>query len=373
MNKSIHRAQRAACSTDLLAADKAALQQVLPALGFSPGQAPYVLRALHRLLPSAQPGAAIAPALSLPGLNHKLAALLVDALQKNWPTLISDQSSDDGSRKWLLQFAQGVRVETVYIPAARRGTLCLSSQAGCSTRCRFCHTGTLGLQRNLQAWEIVLQLLYARSALTRSLGRDPISNVVMMGMGEPMLNWDAVARALSCIAAGLGIEKSSRRLSVSTVGVLPQLLQFEKVLGCNLVISLHAADDALRNQLVPLNQKYPLAQLHSALHSMIQPGRDFTFAYLLLDEVNDREADADQLIAWLQGLPARVNLLSLNPWPGCPYRPSSEQKMQHFHRRLLAAGINTRSRRSRGQDIAAACGQLAKKTARRTKTTANNI
>lgn len=341
----------------MLALDKEALHKHLPQLGFSPGQAVYVLRALHRQLP--QYGLASLKHLS--GLNQKLASDLSAEVEKYWPKLIKEAISDDGSRKWLLQFGGDVSVETVYIPEARRGTVCLSSQAGCSTQCRFCHTGTLGLQRNLSAAEIVLQVLYVRQALYQSLGHDPVSNIVMMGMGEPLLNWSAVSTAMSAIAAGLGIEKNSRRLSISTVGVLPQLLQVQKELGCNLVISLHAANDRLRDELVPLNRQYPLSKLRQALQSIIQPGRDITFAYLLLDGINDSDDDARQLVEWIGELPARVNLLPLNPWPGCPFRPASTERMQAFHAYLVKAGLNTHTRRSRGRDIAAACGQLAKR------------
>ena len=342
---------------DFIALDKEALQAQLLSRGFAAGQAAFVLRAVHRQL--VQCGLQSIPELS--GLNQKLAGQLVDHLHQRWPKLLKEEISDDGSRKWLLQFSGDVSVETVFIPEARRGTLCLSSQAGCSTQCRFCHTGTLGLKRNLSAEEIVLQVLFARRALRQSLGSDPASNIVMMGMGEPLLNWPAVSQALRAIAAGLGLARDSRRLSISTVGVLPQLLHVQQELGCNLVLSLHAANDRLRDELIPLNRQYPLASLHAALQKMQQPGRDYTIAYLLLDGVNDSDDDARQLIDWVQGLAVRVNLLPLNPWPGCPFRPASAARMQAFHALLLKAGLNTHTRRSRGQDIAAACGQLAKR------------
>lgn len=340
----------------LLRFDLEGLRQHLPEQGFAAGQAAPLFRAIHRdLVDNLQ---------QVLGLNKRLGELLNQDLERHWPTIVDRERSHDGSVKWSLAWADGASVETVFIPEARRGTLCLSSQVGCSTHCRFCHTGTQGLGRNLSTVEIVTQALLARRELLRMSGYDPVSNVVMMGMGEPLFNWPAVSQALRVVAAGLGVTPSSRRLSISTVGVLPNIAWVARDLGCNLVVSLHAATDAQRNAMVPLNRQFPLAALRQALadHVVLSPRRDVTLAYLLLDGVNDSPADAEALLGWIGDLPARVNLLTLNPWPGSPYRPSPKSRVDAFHAQLVAAGLNTHTRRSRGEDIAAACGQLAAQT-----------
>ena len=279
------------------------------------------------------------------------------------PEIVRDLQSVDGTRKWLLRMADGQEIESVHIPEEDRGTLCVSSQVGCTLTCRFCHTGTQRLVRNLSASEILDQLLTARDAL----GEWPsppdgrlISNIVLMGMGEPLFNFDAVATAVKIIMDGDGLAISKRRITLSTSGVVPMMQRCGAELGVNLAVSLHAVTDELRDRLVPINRKYPLAQLIAACRSYpgVTNARRITFEYVMLKGVNDSPADARALVKLLKGIPAKINLIPFNPWPEAPFECSSPATVQTFGDIVNAAGYASPVRQPRGQDIMAACGQL---------------
>ena len=279
------------------------------------------------------------------------------------PAVAREQISLDGSRKWLLRFADGNEAEAVLIPEEDRGALCVSSQVGCSLTCSFCHTGTQRLVRNLTAGEIVGQMLIARDACGEWPSPDGprlLSNVVLMGMGEPLLNYDNVATAVTILMDPEGINLSRRRITLSTAGVVPLIHRVGAELGVKLAVSLHAATDEVRDVLVPINRKYPLAELMATLRSY--PGADnarrITFEYVMLAGVNDSEADARALALLVRGLPCKFNLIPFNAWPGSAYACSSEAAMSRFAEILNAAGYTAPIRRPRGRDILAACGQL---------------
>ncbi len=285
------------------------------------------------------------------------------------------QISADGTRKWLLRFADGHEAETVHIPEDDRGALCISSQVGCTLTCRFCHTGTQKLVRNLTAEEIVAQLLVARDTLgewpSPAQGR-MISNVVLMGMGEPLYNFDNVARAVRIFMDGEGISLSKRRITLSTSGVVPMIERCGQELGVNLAVSLHAVSDDVRDILVPINRKYPIAALLNACRAYPtgSNARRITFEYVMLAGVNDSNADARALTRLLKGIPAKVNLIPFNPWPGAPYTCSSNNRIHAFAKIVNDAGYSAPVRVPRGRDILAACGQLksASERARRART-----
>jgi len=279
------------------------------------------------------------------------------------PRAVSAQVSVDGTRKWLLRLADGQEVETVYIPEDDRGTLCVSSQVGCTLTCRFCHTGTQALVRNLSAAEIAGQIMTALDDLgdwPRTREGRRVTNLVMMGMGEPLYNYDNVAAAIRTVLDDEGLAISKRKITLSTSGVVPLIERCGEELGVGLAVSLHAVRDELRNELVPINRKYPIAELLAACRAY--PGahnaRRITFEYVMLDGVNDSEADARELARLLGDLPAKVNLIPFNPWPGAPYQCSSQRAITRFAKILNDAGLSAPVRVSRGQDIMAACGQL---------------
>jgi 23S rRNA (adenine2503-C2)-methyltransferase len=279
------------------------------------------------------------------------------------PRAVSAQVSVDGTRKWLLRLADGQEVETVYIPEDDRGTLCVSSQVGCTLTCRFCHTGTQALVRNLSAAEIAGQIMTALDDLgdwPRTREGRRATNLVMMGMGEPLYNYDNVAAAIRTVLDDEGLAISKRKITLSTSGVVPLIERCGEELGVGLAVSLHAVRDELRNELVPINRKYPIAELLAACRAY--PGahnaRRITFEYVMLDGVNDSEADARELARLLGDLPAKVNLIPFNPWPGAPYQCSSQRAITRFAKILNDAGLSAPVRVSRGQDIMAACGQL---------------
>ena len=273
------------------------------------------------------------------------------------------QTSTDGTRKWLLRFADGQEVETVHIPEEDRGTLCVSSQVGCTLTCRFCHTGTQRLVRNLGAAEIVGQVMLARDALGEwpSPKEDRLlTNIVLMGMGEPLYNFDNVAAAMKIVMDPEGLAISRRKITLSTAGVVPMIERCGRELAVNLAISLHAVSDDVRDLLVPLNKKYPIAELLDACRTY--PGssnaRRITFEYVMLKGVNDTPAEARELVRLLRGVPAKVNLIPFNPWPGAPYECSSDAAIAAFSDIVFAAGYSAPVRTPRGRDILAACGQL---------------
>jgi len=283
------------------------------------------------------------------------------------PDVATVQTSTDETRKWLFRFRDGQEAETVYIPdrAQDRGAVCISSQVGCTLSCRFCHTGTQALVRNLGPAEIVGQFMAARD----SYGEWPsprrevprlLSTIVLMGMGEPLYNYENVAAAMRIVMDGEGIGLSRRRITLSTSGVVPMMDRCGAELGVNLAVSLHAVRDELRDDLVPLNRKYPIAELIAACRRY--PGasnaRRITFEYVMLRGVNDSEAEAHELVRLIAGIPAKVNLIPFNPWPGSTFEPSSRDALDRFARIVMAAGFASPVRAPRGRDILAACGQL---------------
>lgn len=275
--------------------------------------------------------------------------------------------SEDGTRKYLFRLRDGQLVETVYIPEVGRGTLCVSSQVGCTLTCRFCHTGTQKLVRNLTAAEITGQMVAARDDLddwghnpASNSGTRKVTNVVMMGMGEPLYNGDQVADALNVMSDGDGLSLSKRRITLSTSGVVPEIAPMGEKTGVMLAISLHAVTDELRDELVPLNKKYPIAELLAACRNWpgLSNAKRITFEYVMLKGVNDSDDDARALVKLLSGIPAKINLIPFNPWPGAPYQCSDETRMQTFADIVNRAGYASPVRRPRGRDIMAACGQL---------------
>ena len=293
------------------------------------------------------------------------------------PEVATRQDSADGTRKWLFRFRDQQQVETVYIPSADedRGAVCISTQVGCTLSCRFCHTGTQALVRNLGAAEIVGQFIAARD----SYGEWPspkdgtprhLSNIVVMGMGEPLYNYENVAKALKIVMDHEGIGLSRRRITLSTSGVVPMMDRCGVELGVGLAVSLHAVTDELRDEIVPLNRKYPIADLLAACRRY--PGasnaRRITFEYVMLRGVNDSEAEARELVRLISGMPAKVNLIPFNPWPGSPYKTSTSEAIHRFADILNDAGYASPIRRPRGRDILAACGQLKTESERKRKT-----
>jgi 23S rRNA (adenine2503-C2)-methyltransferase len=296
-------------------------------------------------------------------LGEALRARLNERFAVRRPEITADRRSRDGTYKWLLRFADGQEVETVYIPEDDRGTLCVSSQVGCTLTCRFCHTGTQRLVRNLSASEIVNQVMLARDALGEwpaSNGGRSISNIVMMGMGEPLYNYENVAKALRIFMDRNGLGMSRRKITLSTAGVVPMIRRCGEELGVNLAVSLHAVSNDVRDQIVPLNKRYPLEELLSACRDYpgVHRERRITFEYVMLKGINDSQADAHQLVRSIRDIPAKVNLIPFNTWPGAPFTASSKAATARFAAVLAAAGIPAPVRTPRGQDIMAACGQL---------------
>ncbi len=282
--------------------------------------------------------------------------------------MVERQVSNDGTRKYLLELSPGVEVECVFIPdVGRAGALCVSSQVGCTLNCTFCHTGTQALVRNLTAAEIVGQVLSVKDDLEEWPIAGPVdererrlSNIVFMGMGEPLYNLDNVAKAMEVISDGEGISLSRRRITVSTSGVVPQMVPLGETTSAMLAISLHATNDDLRDELVPINRKYPLTELLDACRSYpgVSNARRITFEYVMLKGVNDTDAEARELVRLLKGIPAKINLIPWNPWPGAPYECSSWERIEAFADIVNRAGYASPIRTPRGRDIAAACGQL---------------
>ncbi len=280
------------------------------------------------------------------------------------PQILDEQVSADGTRKWLIGLGPGVEVECVFIPdVAASGALCVSSQVGCTLNCTFCHTGTQALVRNLTAAEIVAQVMIARDALGEwptSNENRKLTNIVFMGMGEPLYNLDEVAKAIEIISDGDGISISRRRITVSTAGVAPKIPELGETTGAMLAISLHATNDELRNALVPLNKKYNLEALFAAIRDYpgLSNSKRVTFEYVMLKGVNDTPAEAKALVRLLAGVPSKINLIPFNPWPGAPYECSDWTAIEAFAAILNRAGYASPIRTPRGRDILAACGQL---------------
>ncbi|MGY9025131.1 MAG: 23S rRNA (adenine(2503)-C(2))-methyltransferase RlmN [Candidatus Pelagibacterales bacterium] len=278
------------------------------------------------------------------------------------PNLDKEQHSVDGTKKWLIKLSDGNLVETVYIPEDNRGTLCVSSQVGCTLNCKFCHTGTQKLVRNLTTEEIVSQLMIARDQLKDWPANEnrKISNIVFMGMGEPLYNYDAVKKSVQIFSDPEGIKLSTKRITLSTSGIVPQILEWGNEVDTVLAISLHATNDDLRNEIVPINKKYPLQKLIQACrdYPRSRNSRRITFEYVMLKGVNDSLADAQALVDLIEGIPAKINLIPFNPWPNSPYECSSNNQIKKFGDFINDAGYSSPVRKTRGQDIMAACGQL---------------
>ncbi|GBR50263.1 iron-sulfur cluster redox enzyme [Neokomagataea thailandica NBRC 106555] len=296
-----------------------------------------------------------------------LQAKLAEHFVVGRPTTATEQTSVDATRKFLFRFRDGQEAETVYIPDRRedRGAVCVSSQVGCTLSCTFCHTGTQKLVRNLGAAEIVGQFMAARDSYNEwpsPRGDTPrlLSTIVLMGMGEPLYNYDNIAKAMKIIMDGEGIALSRRRITLSTSGVVPLMDQCGDELGVNLAISLHAVTNELRDQIVPLNRKYPIEELIAACrrYPAASNSRRITFEYIMLRDVNDSDADARELVRLIKDLPAKVNLIPFNPWPGSEFQPSTRNRLNSFAKIVMDAGFSSPIRTPRGQDILAACGQL---------------
>jgi 23S rRNA (adenine2503-C2)-methyltransferase len=309
-------------------------------------------------------------------ISKELRAKLEETFHIGRPEISAEQKSTDGTIKWLLRLAPDERgqrheIECVYIPEEDRGTLCISSQVGCTLTCTFCHTGTQKLVRNLTAEEIVGQIMLARDRVKDwpdDLTANPsppasgryVTNVVLMGMGEPLYNFDHVKQAMDIVSDGEGISLSKRRITLSTSGVVPEIVRAGEEIGTSLAISLHGTTDEIRNKLVPLNKKYPIAELLEACRNypIASNARRITFEYVMLKGVNDTVADAKRLVKLLEGIPAKVNLIPFNPWPGTAYECSEWDVIEEFAEVLNRAGYASPVRTPRGRDIMAACGQL---------------
>ena len=351
-------------SPNLLNFDTAQLAGFFAEIGEKPFRAKQLLRWMHqfgeadfsRMTDLAKP------------LREKLAASAVIEV----PAIVSDSTAEDGTRKWLVDEGQGNAVESVFIPEVNRGTLCVSSQAGCALDCKFCSTGKQGFNRNLTVAEIIGQLWIANKALGAvPKGDRVISNVVMMGMGEPLANFDNVVSAMQLMLDDNAYGLSRRRVTLSTSGIVPAIDRLRDSCPVALAVSLHAPNDALRDALVPINRKYPLAELLGACSRYLDRApRDFiTFEYVMLDGVNDSAEHARQLIALVRELPCKFNLIPFNPFPNSGFKRSSAEVIRRFAEILLAAGLVVTTRKTRGDDIDAACGQLAGKVEDKTRRT----
>ena len=310
-------------------------------------------------------------------LSKDLRSQLEETFDLRRPEVVTRQISNDGTRKYLLRIAGGHEIETVYIPEEDRGTLCISSQVGCTLTCSFCHTGTQKLVRNLTAGEIVGQILVARDDLEDWGHKDAedrrrISNIVLMGMGEPLYNTDNVRDAMKIAMDGEGISLSRRRITLSTSGIVPEIARAGDEIGCMLAISFHATTDEVRDKLVPINRKYNIETLIQACrdYPRLSNAERITFEYVMLKDVNDSDADAKRLVQLIAGIPAKINLIPFNPWPGAPYERSDWDRIEAFAEIVNRAGYASPIRTPRGEDIMAACGQLKSATERARKSRA---
>jgi 23S rRNA (adenine2503-C2)-methyltransferase len=357
--------------TNILGLDAAGLERFVASLGEKPFRARQLMRGVHQRFAG--------DFLALTDLAKTLREKLEATAAIDAPPVVSDSTAPDGTRKWLLDVDAGNAIEAVYIPEDDRGTLCISSQAGCALDCAFCSTGKQGFNRNLGAAEIIGQLWHAnRTLLAEGIdapwvaqGRAPITNVVMMGMGEPLANFDNVVTALTVFLDDNAYGLSRRRVTLSTSGIVPAIDRLAAACPVALAVSLHAPNDALRDELVPINRKYPLAELLDACRRYIPfAPRDFvTFEYVMLDGVNDSAAQARELAALLADVPSKVNLIPWNPFPGAGFRTSPRARIHEFQQTLADAGFVATIRKTRGEDIDAACGQLAGRVQDRTRRT----
>jgi 23S rRNA (adenine2503-C2)-methyltransferase len=356
--------------TNLLGLPRPALQALVAQLGSKPFRARQLMNWIYKRRTSSFA--------EMTDLAREFRARLDAAAEVRAPQIISVQRSADGTRKWLLQADAQQAFEMVFIPEPDRGTLCISSQVGCALDCTFCSTAQQGFNRNLSTAEIVGQVWLAASELARgderaaapdaSAAERRVTNVVLMGMGEPLANFRNVVPALDILLDDFGFDLSRRRVTLSTSGLVPQIYRLAATTNVALAVSLHAADDALRSELVPINRKHPIAELLEACWHYLdeQNGRSVTFEYVMLDGVNDSPAQARALARLLRGHPAKVNLIPFNPFPGTRYRRSPAPVIERFRDELLQRGVLATIRRTRGDDIDAACGQLAGRVIDRT-------
>ena len=366
----------------LVGMDRAELAEALGAVGVSERQRKMRVQQLWHWLYVR----GVSDFVDMRNVSKDLRAALAAAYTIARPEVVEEQISTDGTAKWLMRFpprgaGRPVEIETVYIPEAGRGTLCISSQVGCTLTCSFCHTGTQKLVRNLTAEEILAQLLVARDRLGDFPGADApmgaivpeegrrVSNIVMMGMGEPLYNFEGVKKALLIAQDGDGLSLSKRRVTLSTSGVVPMIERTGAEIGCMLAISLHATTDELRDVLVPINKKYPIAQLLDACRRYpgLSNAKRITFEYVMLKGVNDSDEDARRLVRLLDGIPAKINLIPFNKWPGSDYECSDWKRIEAFADLVNRAGYASPIRTPRGRDILAACGQLKSESERMRK------
>lgn len=349
---------------NLLDLDRAGLERFFLEMGEKPFRGTQVLQWLHQQQTDDFD--------LMSNLSKALRQRLNALVEVRMPEIVTEHRSDDGTWKWVLRVAGGSCIETVFIPDRDRGTLCISSQVGCALDCQFCSTAQQGFNRNLSAAEIISQLRIATRRLKEleTISRDrAVTNVVFMGMGEPLLNFNNVVTAINIMLDDFGYGLSKRRVTLSTAGVVPALDRLRDVSDVSLAVSLHAPTDTLRSELVPLNRKYPIAELLAACRRYIadQSHRSITFEYVMLDGINDQPAHARALMRLLEGMPAKINLIPFNPFPNTRYRRSPMDVIERFQALLMNAGYVTTLRRTRGDDIAAACGQLAGQVQDRTK------
>jgi 23S rRNA (adenine2503-C2)-methyltransferase len=332
---------------DLMGLDRAGCEALAAELGFKPFHGRNLFKWIHKH--------GVVELERMTDLSKALRERLAQCAQVRLPRAAEEQPSADGTIKWVLELADGQRVETVYIPEERRSTLCVSSQVGCALDCSFCATARQGFNRNLDVGEIIGQVWFA----TRKLGRPP-TNIVMMGMGEPLANFDAVVRAMDIMQDDFAYMLAKTRVTLSTSGIVPNIHRLAEVSDVSLAVSLHAPDNALRDELVPINRKYPLEQLIPACRAYLrgEKRRRVTWEYVMLDGVNDSDRHAKALIRLLEGTPSKVNLIPFNPFAGSGYSTSPAERIEAFRLRLLRSGLVTTTRKTRGDQIAAACGQL---------------
>ena len=340
---------------DLIGLSREALEEVLAGLGLPKFRAKQVWKWIYHW--------GYTDFAEMTNLAKPLRAQLAEHFRLSRPEVVTVQESVDGTIKWLIRFEDGNEAETVFIPEEDRGTLCVSSQVGCTLTCSFCHTGTQRLVRNLTPGEIVGQVLMALDHLNgfpTGLPERKLTNIVMMGMGEPLYNLDNVSTALKIVMDNEGIALSKRRITLSTSGVVAHMERCGEELGVNLAISLHATIDDVRDILVPINKKWPIKELLDACRTYpgVNNARRITFEYVMIEGINDSLADAKRLVKLIEGIPAKINLIPFNPWPGSNYICSSDEKIEKFAQVVLKAGYASPVRSPRGRDILAACGQL---------------
>lgn len=348
---------------NLLGLDKEAMQQYFVSIGEKPYRAEQVLKWIHFN--------GVTDFQLMTNISKDLRQKLSETAEITTPQVLLEKAASDGTHKWLLRLNDGNVIETVFIPEKTRGTLCISSQVGCILNCDFCSTGKQGFSRNLSTAEIISQLWIAVRHLsnTNGLHDHAVTNVVMMGMGEPLLNFDNVLPALRLMLDDHAYGLSKRRVTVSTAGVVPKMLELRKATDVALAVSLHAPNNELRNEIVPLNKKYPLEELMAVCRDYFKDDnrRSITMEYVMLKGVNDTPLHAKQLIRLLNGVPAKMNLIPFNPFPNTDYQRSDTDTILRFRDILMKAGLNTTIRRTRGDDIDAACGQLVGQVKDRTR------